>query len=58
MNTLVCPRDTRHGPHDGRAIFCWVCGIELLCEACEYPVSHHLISDDARCPVVKTPSLV
>jgi len=43
MARLTCPRDWQHDPHDERAIFCWVCGIELWCEQCNRFASEHLV---------------
>lgn len=52
----VCPRDERaHGPHDERALFCWVCGRDLICEECRIPVERHDLYK--QCPAVLTPVL-
>jgi hypothetical protein len=52
MNEIRCPVDDRHGPHPGDALWCWVCGAELLCEACGRPVETHFLFKSPLCPVV------
>ena len=47
-----CPRDLGHGPHDERALFCWVCGEELECVDCGRPIGEHQFRVPI-CPIVK-----
>jgi hypothetical protein len=49
----VCPRDERHDPHAASALFCWVCGKELVCEDCGLTLAEHDLFRDSRCPVVR-----
>lgn len=53
MQARTCPRSDAHDPHDRGALFCWVCGHELACATCGYPISDHLYFKDERCPVVR-----